>query len=94
MIGLFNAIGRPRVSFFITAATAIANALFNGLFVFRLGWRVAGTAWARDVAQAVICDRIRPVSQSGRPAAHKSHLGWRAHKRLIASRAASGCPWA
>ncbi len=75
MIGFFNGIGRPRVSFLVTAAMAIANAIFNDIFIFRLGWGVAGSAWASNVAQAVgfaiafaLFLRV-PFRES-----HKSHL--------------------
>src|SRR5487761_1204914 len=52
MIGFFNGIGRPRVSFLVAITTAIVNAVFNDLFIFRLGWGIAGSAWASNVAQA------------------------------------------
>lgn len=93
MIGFFNGIGRPRVSFLVTAATAIVNAIFNDLFIFRLGWGVAGSAWASNVAQAVgfaiafgLFLRV-PVRES-----HKSHLGWRPRKRLIREQIRLGLP--
>ncbi|MDE2449184.1 MAG: MATE family efflux transporter [Gammaproteobacteria bacterium] len=93
MIGFFNGIGRPRVSFVVAIATAIANAIFNYLFIFRLGWGVAGSAWASNVAQAVgfaiafsLFLRV-PFRQS-----HKSHLGWRPRRRLIREQLGLGIP--
>jgi MATE family multidrug resistance protein len=93
MIGFFNGIGRPRVSFWVTAAMAIANAVFNELFIFRLGWGVAGSAWASNVAQAagfaiafILFLRV-PFRQS-----HKSHLGWRPRKRLLREQIRLGIP--
>ncbi|HEX5461643.1 MAG TPA: MATE family efflux transporter [Steroidobacteraceae bacterium] len=93
MIGFFNGIGRPRVSFLVAIATAIANAIFNYLFIFRLGWGVAGSAWASNVAQAVgfaiafaLFLRV-PFRQS-----HKSHLAWRPRKRLIREQILLGLP--
>ena len=93
MIGFFNGIGRPRVSFLVAIATAIANAIFNDLFIFRLGWGVAGSAWASNVAQAVgfaiafaLFLRV-PFRES-----HKSHLGWRPRKRLIREQILLGLP--
>jgi MATE family multidrug resistance protein len=93
MIGFFNGIGRPRVSFLVAIATAIANAIFNDLFIFRLGWGVAGSAWASNVAQAVgfaiafaLFLRV-PFRQS-----HKSHLAWRPRKRLIREQILLGLP--
>jgi MATE family multidrug resistance protein len=93
MIGFFNGIGRPRVSFLVALATAIANAIFNDLFIFRLGWGVAGSAWASNVAQAVgfalafaLFLRV-PFRRS-----HKSHLGWRPRRRLIREQLRLGLP--
>src|SRR3989440_251286 len=51
MFGFFNGIGRPRVTLLITVVTTVANALLNQLFIFRLGWGIAGSAWATNVAQ-------------------------------------------
>ncbi len=53
MMGFFNGIGRTRVSFMVAAAAALANGIFNELFIFHFGWGVAGSAWASNVAQAV-----------------------------------------
>jgi MATE family multidrug resistance protein len=93
MIGFFNGIGRPRVSFLVAVATAIANAIFNDLFIFRLGWGVAGSAWASNVAQAVgfaiafgLFLRV-PFRES-----HKSHLGWRPRGRLLREQIRLGVP--
>jgi len=93
MIGFFNGIGRPRVSFFVTVAMAIANAIFNDLFIFRLGWGVAGSAWASNVAQAVgfaiafaLFLRL-PFRES-----HQSHLAWRPRKRLLREHIRLGIP--
>lgn len=93
MIGFFNGIGRPRVSFFVTIAMALANAVFNYIFIFRLGWGVAGSAWASNVAQAVgfaiafaLFLRV-PFRES-----HKSHLAWRPRRRLIREQIRLGLP--
>ena len=93
MIGFFNGIGRPRVSFLVAVATAIVNAVFNDLFIFRLGWGIAGSAWASNVAQAVgfaiafaLFLRV-PFRES-----HKSHLAWRPRRRLIREQIRLGVP--
>ncbi|HEY1890811.1 MAG TPA: MATE family efflux transporter [Steroidobacteraceae bacterium] len=93
MIGFFNGIGRPRVSFLVAISTAIANAIFNYIFIFHLGWGVAGSAWASNVAQAVgfamafkLFLRV-PFRQS-----HKSHLAWRPRKRLLREQLRLGLP--
>jgi MATE family multidrug resistance protein len=53
ILGFFNGIGRPRITVLVTLMVAIANAVFNGLYIFRLGWGVAGSAWATNTAQAL-----------------------------------------
>ncbi|MBX5463478.1 MAG: MATE family efflux transporter, partial [Steroidobacteraceae bacterium] len=40
VMGFFNGIGRPRVTVLITSVVVVANAAFNSVFVFRLGWGV------------------------------------------------------
>ena len=80
MLGFFNGIGRPRNTLVITVATTVANVFFNELFIFHLGWGVAGSGWATTVAQALgllLCTAIflrAPYRQK-----FKSHLTWRPH---------------
>lgn len=93
MIGFFNGIGRPRVSFLVAISTAFANAVFNYIFIFKMGWGVAGSAWASNVAQAVgfamafnLFLRV-PFRQS-----HKSHLAWRPRGRQLREQLRLGLP--
>jgi MATE family multidrug resistance protein len=51
ILGFFNGVGRPLVTLRVTAAVAVANAIFNQLFVIDLGLGIAGSAWATGVAQ-------------------------------------------
>jgi MATE family multidrug resistance protein len=53
VLGFFNGIGRPRVTLLITVVTTGVNALLNQLFIFRLGWGIAGSAWATNAAQLI-----------------------------------------
>jgi len=53
MLGFFNGIGRPRTTLLITLVTTVTNALLNQLFIFNLGWGIAGSAWATNVAQLI-----------------------------------------
>src|SRR5205807_279797 len=43
MFGFFNGIGRPRVTLAISIVATVTNALLNPLFIFRLGWGIAGS---------------------------------------------------
>ena len=52
MLGYFNGIGEPRTTVWVTATTAVVNAVFNELFIVELGWGVAGSGWATTAAQA------------------------------------------
>jgi MATE family multidrug resistance protein len=51
LLGFFNGIGRPAITLWITVAVAATNAVLNQLFMFDLGWGIAGSGWATDVAQ-------------------------------------------
>ena len=53
LLGFFNGIGRPRITLVISIVTTVANALLNQVFIFRMGWGIAGSAWATNVAQVV-----------------------------------------
>lgn len=53
IVGFFNGIGRPRISFMVEALVCVSNALFAQLFIFELGWGIAGAAWATNCAQAL-----------------------------------------
>ena len=52
MLGFFNGVSRPRVTVVVSALTAVANILFNDLFIFHMGLGVAGSGWATTWAQA------------------------------------------
>ena len=52
LTGFFNGIGRTRVTFFVMVVVGIANAVLNEIFIFRLGWGIAGSGWATTLALA------------------------------------------
>ena len=62
MLGFFNGVSRPRVTVFITALTAIANIIFNDVFIFHLGLGVAGSGWAADQTLARSVVGLVPVT--------------------------------
>jgi len=53
MVGFFNGIGRPKISFAVEALVCVSNAFFAQLFIFHFGWGIAGAAWATNCAQAL-----------------------------------------
>ncbi len=50
---LFNGIGRPTITLWVTVSVAAANAMLNQVFMFDWGWGIAGSGWATDAAQFV-----------------------------------------
>ncbi len=79
-LGFFNGIGRTRVTLIVTIVTTIANVLFNELFIFRLGWGVAGSGWASTAAQAlglILCVAI--FLRGEYRTRYRSHLTWHPH---------------
>src|ERR1700722_19299051 len=53
LLGFFNGVGRPTITLWVTVSVAVANPLLNQLFMFDLGWGIAGSGWATDVAQFI-----------------------------------------
>ena len=53
LTGFFNGIGRTRLTLAISVVAAVANALFNQVFIFGFGLGVAGSAWATSAALVV-----------------------------------------
>ena len=87
--GFFNGIGRPRITLWITLVTTLANALLNQVFIFGLGWGIAGSAWATNCAQVIgllfaLAIFLRPHYRR----AYHSHLTWRPHARRLVRAAA------
>jgi multidrug resistance protein, MATE family len=93
LLGFFNGIGRPRITLVISILTTVANALLNQVFIFRMGWGIAGSAWATNVAQLIgvlfaLVIFLRPHYRR----VYKSHLTWRPHARRLAQQLRLGVP--
>lgn len=93
MFGFFNGVGRPRLTLLVTCVTALANALFNQLFIFGLGWGIAGSGWATTVAQALglalaAAIFLRPEFRRR----YRSHLTWRPRAGLLREQLRLGVP--
>jgi len=50
LTGFFNGIGRSKVTLAVVSFSAVLNAILNQIFIFELGWGVAGAAWATTAA--------------------------------------------
>jgi MATE family multidrug resistance protein len=93
ILGFFNGIGRTRTTVTVTLLVAAANALLNRLFIFDLGWGVAGSAWATTTAQAIGLAAALWVFL-GRPyrQRYRSHLTFRPHVRALWQQVRLGAP--
>ncbi len=93
MFGFFNGIGRPRVTLLITVVTTVTNALLNQLFIFRLGWGIAGSAWATNVAQLTgLLFAVAIFLRAHYRRRYGSHLTWRPHGGTLLQQLRLGVP--
>jgi multidrug resistance protein, MATE family len=78
VLGFFNGISRPSVTVMTTALVAVVNAVLNQVFIFDLGWGIAGSAWATNVSMA--CGVAFALWMFLRPdlrRSYRTHLTWR-----------------
>jgi multidrug resistance protein, MATE family len=93
MLGFFNGTGHPRLTLLITAVTTVANALLNQLFIFQLGWGIAGSAWASNVAQVLgLALALAIFLRADYRRRFGSHLTWRPHGRRLLEQLKLGVP--
>src|SRR3982075_1594241 len=93
MLGFFNGIGRPRVTLLITIVTTVTNALLNQVFIFRLGWGIAGSAWATNVAQVTgLLFAVAILRGADYRRLYRSHLTWRPHAGVLLQQLRLGVP--
>src|SRR5450432_1626426 len=53
LLGFFNGVGRPTITLWVSVGVAVANALLNQVFMFNLGFGIAGSGWATNAAQLI-----------------------------------------
>jgi len=93
MFGFFNGVGRPRVTLLITVLTTLANAVLNQVFIFGLGWGIAGSAWATNAAQvAGLAFALVLFLRSDYRRRFHSDLTWRPHARRLLQQLRLGVP--
>src|ERR1700733_14690722 len=93
VLSFFNGIGRARITALISAVTALINVPLNALFIFDLGWGVAGSGLATTAAQAIglavaLYVFLRPEFNRR----YRTHLTWRPHARRIWGQLKLGFP--
>ncbi len=78
LMSYFNGIGETRKTLLIALAAVIVNVPFNQWFIFDLGWGMAGSAWATNLAQAMsLLLGLYFFLQTSQRGKFASHLTWR-----------------
>src|ERR1700722_7667469 len=93
LLGFFNGVGRPMITLWVSVGVAAANALLNQVFMFDLGFGIAGSGWATNVAQLIGIAAATAVFL-GEPirSQYRSHLTTRLHWRALLRQLKLGFP--
>ena len=93
MLGFFNGIGRPRLTLWITLVTTFTNAVLNQVFIFGLGWGIAGSAWATNCAQLIgLLFALAIFLQPYYRRVYHTHLTWHPHAQRLLTQLRLGVP--
>ncbi len=90
----FNGIGRTRIPLAITVVVAATNVVLNELLIFRLGFGIAGSAWATTIAQLLGVVLAIATLLWLEPRRFAAHLTWRPRAARIGALVALGVPMA
>ena len=78
LLGFFNGVARPRVTVMTTAIVGVVNVLLNQVFIFELGWGMAGAAWATNVSMLLgLLFALYVFLRDDLRRAYRTHLTWR-----------------
>jgi MATE family multidrug resistance protein len=78
LLGFFNGVSRPRVTVMTTAIVGVVNAVLNQVFIFDLGWGIAGAAWATNVSMLIgLLFALAVFLRADLRQAYRTHLTWR-----------------
>jgi len=78
LLGFFNGVSRPRVTVMTTAIVGVLNAVLNQVFIFELGWGIAGAAWATNLSMLVgLLFALGAFLRADLRARYRTHLTWR-----------------
>ncbi|HEX7417189.1 MAG TPA: MATE family efflux transporter, partial [Steroidobacteraceae bacterium] len=93
LLGFFNGIGRTRLTVLVTSVVTLANVPLNQLFIFGLGWGVAGSAWATTVAQLLgLGLAVGLFLRKDFRVRYRSHATWRPRAQQLRSQFLLGFP--
>jgi len=93
VLGFFNGIGRPRITVAVTLFGTLANALLNALYIFGLGWGVAGSAWASTTAQGLgLAAALAVFLRKEYRVDYRAHLTMRLNRRALLEQLRLGLP--
>jgi len=78
ILGFFNGVARPRVTVITTAIVGVVNAVLNQVFIFELGWGMAGAAWATNASMLVgLMFAVFVFLRDDLRRSYRTHLTWR-----------------
>src|SRR5450432_4447630 len=93
LLGFFNGVGRPMITLWVSVGVAVANALLNQVFMFDLGFGIAGSGWATNTAQLIGIAAATAVFLGGPiRRRYRSHLTTRLHARALLRQLKLGFP--
>jgi MATE family multidrug resistance protein len=77
VLGFFNGVSRPRVTVITTAIVGVVNAVLNQVFIFELGWGIAGAAWATNVSMLLgLAFALFVFLRADLRRTYRTHLTW------------------
>jgi len=78
LLGFFNGVSRPRVTVMTTAIVGVVNAVLNQVFIFELGWGIAGAAWATNLSMLIgLVFALGVFLRADLRKLYRTHLTWR-----------------
>lgn len=93
MLGFFNGVGRPRVALWVNVLVGVSNVVLNQLFIFELGYGMAGAAWATNCAMAIgLCVGAAVFVMPSVNATFRSQLMWRMRPARVVAQWKLGFP--
>ncbi len=93
-VAYFNGIGRTRIPLAVGLIVLSVNVVLNELLIFRLGYGIAGSAWATTLAELVGVAVAVTMILRLEPARFQARLTWRPNARRIIVLVALGLPMA